>query len=124
MKGSDSTNSLSELTAIQDCFICLAAENELGEPLVSSKLLRNCGCRFYVHPACWNIWIKEKSDFDCPICHKASMLRISIPPNPVLTIEIPRERKRRFGLNKAQLCAFLSVIAFGGGILYAILQSE
>lgn len=91
MKTSDSTNSLTELNPSESkektCFICLGDENSSEEPLVDSKLLRNCGCKFFVHPACWNEWMKEKSDYDCPICRKDSMLRIKIPPNPVLAIE-------------------------------------
>ena len=88
MKASDSANSLTELTQHEkSCFICLETDvNEKGEPLVDSKLLRNCGCQFQVHPVCWNEWIKEKSDYDCPICRKDSMLRIKIPPNPVLSV--------------------------------------
>lgn len=89
MKTSDSTNSLTELNPSgipeKSCFICLSDEHENGEPLVDSKLLRNCGCKFSVHPACWNEWMKGKSDYDCPICRKDSMLRIKIPPNPVMT---------------------------------------
>jgi hypothetical protein len=95
MKASDSVNSLSELTAKEECFICLTAENEAGEPLVSSKLLRNCGCKFLVHPACWNVWIKDKSDYDCPICRKDSILRIHIPPNPVFYAERPVDERRK-----------------------------
>jgi E3 ubiquitin-protein ligase DOA10 len=99
MKASDSTNSLTELTQSQDdksCFICLeSGNNETGEPLVDSKLLRNCGCRFSVHPLCWNIWIKEKSDYDCPICHKDSMLRMKMPPNPVLSVVYEEQAPRR-----------------------------
>lgn len=97
MKGSDSVNSLTELTGgHQDgntCFICLE-EASLGLPLVDSKLLRNCGCTFHVHAECWNIWIKNKTDFDCPICHRASMLKIHIPPNPVIAFQeqLPSER--------------------------------
>jgi hypothetical protein len=92
MKGSDSTNSLTELTSQEpSCFICLE-EHQLHNPLVDSKLLRNCGCKFHVHPPCWNEWIKGKSDYDCPICRKDSMLRIKIPPNPVQTIEWVQER--------------------------------
>ena len=88
MKASDSTNSLTELTqGEKSCFICLETDmNRQGEPLVDSKLLRSCGCHFQVHPACWNEWLKEKSDYDCPICRKDSMLRIKIPPNPVLNL--------------------------------------
>jgi hypothetical protein len=89
MKASDSVNSLTELNKSQDqntCFICLE-EDTLGNVLVSSQILRNCGCRFFVHTSCWNEWIKNKTDYDCPICHKSSMLKIHIPPNPVLVFE-------------------------------------
>ena len=98
MKASDSVNSLTELNTSQEqhtCFICLE-EDILGNPLVTSKLLRNCGCRFFVHASCWNEWIKNKTDYDCPICHKASMLKIHIPPNPVLAHEYtPEPEKKR-----------------------------
>lgn len=119
MKASDSVNSLTELNPSDSsgpsCFICLSEDLEQGEPLVDSKLLRNCGCRFSVHPACWNEWIKNKSDFDCPICHKASMQRIHIPPNPVLAIayeEHPPTKK--WSLFKLGACLFVSI---GSGLL-------
>lgn len=99
MRASDSTNSLTGLTQPHEehtCFICLE-EAALGLPLVDSKLLRNCGCKFHVHTECWNTWILSKSDFDCPICHRASMLKIHIPPNPVLVFQeqYPIETNRR-----------------------------
>jgi hypothetical protein len=58
----------------------LSNDIEEGEPLVDSTLLRNCGCKFSVHPACWNAWLKGKSDFDCPICHKASLQKVGTLP--------------------------------------------
>lgn len=91
MKASESANSLTELVVIDDkeCFICLEPTiNERGEPVVNSKLLRNCGCTFYVHPVCWNEWMKGKSDWDCPICHKNSLKTAHILPNPVLQLHI------------------------------------
>lgn len=92
MKASDSVNSLTELTGVEkSCFICLETDMVNGEPLVDSKLLRNCGCIFSVHPACWNEWLKGKSDYDCPICRKDSMLRIKMPPNPVMAIAYVEE---------------------------------
>ena len=87
-------NSLTELTKEdKQCFICLDEDSRDGEPLVDSKLLRTCGCRFSVHPRCWNQWMKGKSDYDCPICRKNSVLRISIPPNPVMAIAYQEERR-------------------------------
>lgn len=118
MKLSDSTNSLTELTGHDECFICLATENSKGEPLVSSKLLRNCGCRFFVHPECWNKWMKNKTDYDCPICRNVSALRISIPPNPVLMMEIPPERPRRFSYFRFMVCT--GVIGFTIAIVLAL----
>jgi hypothetical protein len=87
MKPSDSTNSLTALNEVVsdvECFICLELQNELQEPLVDSKLLRTCGCKFVVHPACWNGWMKDKSDWDCPICRQRSMITMHIIPNPVI----------------------------------------
>ncbi len=92
MKASDSTNSLTGLTehiAVEieekSCFICLEVMNENNEPLVDSSLLRTCGCQFKVHPACWNEWMKGKTDYDCPICRKKSLTlgKTPTPPIPV-----------------------------------------
>lgn len=124
MKASDSVNSLTELNPNEgsgpSCFICLSEDLEQGEPLVDSKLLRNCGCRFSVHPACWNEWIKAKSDYDCPICHKASMMRIHIPPNPVLAVAYEEEPVKRWSALKLVGC--LSVCAVSGFLVGAIVQ--
>ncbi len=121
MKGSDSTNSLTELTAVEECFICLMHESPLGEPLVTSKLLRTCGCKFAVHPACWNEWMKDKTDYDCPICRKANLLRINIPPNPVLMVEMPAYPRQRYRISRFQLCAVTLILAFAIAIVVALL---
>ena len=72
MRQYPSTNSLSELVKSNDpCFICLEDEkNSLGEDLLNSHSLRGCGCKFMVHPSCWDLWAQTKTDFDCPICGK------------------------------------------------------
>jgi len=94
MKHSDSKTSLAELNPDDTpCFICLEIENELSEPLVDGALLRTCGCKFKVHPLCWNEWMKEKTCYDCPICRKESQFSeraptplleyiASLPPQP------------------------------------------
>jgi hypothetical protein len=111
MKASDSVNSLTELNPAEKiCFICLSPDLEEGEPLVDSKLLRNCGCTFAVHPACWNEWMKDKTDYDCPICRKDSMLRIKVPPNPVLVYAFQEEHQTRWSLFKVAAC----IVLFGG----------
>ena len=99
MKASDSCNSLSSLQPnAPECFVCLEEDLKDGEPLVMSQLLRTCGCKFMVHPQCWNAWMNGKTDFDCPICRKASVTRISVLPNPVMYIAnevvVVDERKR------------------------------
>lgn len=81
MKNSSSTTSLTDLITVKDadeCFICL----EAMEPLVDGSLLRSCGCKFMVHPDCWNQWMKDKSDFDCPICRRDSAGK-ALPPPPL-----------------------------------------
>lgn len=113
MKASDSVNSLTELTQPEkSCFICLSSDLEQGEPLVDSVMLRNCGCKFSVHPACWNQWMVGKSDFDCPLCRKNSMLRTKIPPNPVLSVIIEREPPPQ----RHWRTCFVVSIAFGAAI--------
>lgn len=120
MKASDSTNSLTELTSKDECFICLSAENEKDEPLVNSKLLRTCGCHFTVHPACWNEWMKDKTDYDCPICRRQSVLRINIPPNPVFLVEIPEEHQRRFRISPLQIAFILALTGFTVGLVFSL----
>jgi len=125
MKASDSTNSLTELTGQDECFICLMKENDQAEPLVSSKLLRTCGCKFFVHPACWNVWLKDKSDYDCPICRKQSMLRINIPPNPVFYVEDFQHHRRgvqrRGWVSRIAICI---VLLFAIAIILAFIYSK
>ncbi len=112
MKASDSVNSLTELTVDEKtCFICLETHHESGEPLVDSKLLRTCGCVFAVHPTCWNAWLKGKSDYDCPICRKASLLRIKVPPNPVMNLVYEEERRPRYPAMPIAICCGVSVLA-------------
>lgn len=120
MKASDSVNSLTELTVDEKvCFICLERSHDSGEPLVDSKLLRNCGCTFAVHPVCWNAWLKDKSDYDCPICRKASLLRIKIPPNPVMSLVYEEERRQRFPAMPIAACCGVSLVA--GLLLTAVI---
>ena len=94
MKQSLSTSSLTALTEAnleRECFICLDIANESGEPLVDSSILRTCGCKFVVHPECWNKWLVGKSDWDCPICHKKSLTTPNVAPNPVLNLGVGQE---------------------------------
>jgi len=85
MKNSSSTTSLTDLITVKDvdeCFICLESTNEKDEPLIDGSLMRSCGCKFMVHPDCWNQWMKDKSDFDCPICRRDSAGK-ALPPPPL-----------------------------------------
>ena len=124
MKPSDSTNSLTELTGKDECFICLSNENDKEEPLVDSRLLRTCGCKFSVHPACWNEWLKDKTDYDCPICRKESIHRINIPPNPVLLVQFEEEPRRRFTLSFTRFIGILLCTGFAAGLLFSILFKD
>lgn len=124
MKASDSVNSLTELTAKEECFICLVVENEEGEPLVSSTLLRTCGCKFFVHPACWNVWMKDKTDYDCPICRKQSLLRINIPPNPVFYAERHEPLRDRRCCTKYQMVFACIVSMFPIALIVSLLMKD
>ena len=125
MKASDSTNSLTELTGQDECFICLMKENEKGEPLVSSKLLRTCGCKFFVHPECWNVWIKDKTDYDCPICRKQSVFRINVPPNPVFYVEdYDRHSRRSTRRSYVTPVAVCLIIIFAISVILALVYSK
>jgi hypothetical protein len=120
MKPSDSTNSLTALTEVVpeiDCFICLEpGPNDLGEPLVESSLLRKCGCKFKVHPLCWNEWMKGKTEFDCPICRKDSL---NITVTPVL---LPPDLRVRDLNGIFIMCAL--VVAFFIGLFIWIIISK
>jgi hypothetical protein len=124
MKASDSTNSLTELTGRDECFICLSIENDKEEPLVDSKLLRTCGCKFFVHPACWNEWLKDKTDYDCPICRKQSLFRINVPPNPVFLVEMPQEPRRRFQLSYSKMLLIFVFTGFAAGLIFSLVFRE
>jgi hypothetical protein len=131
MKGSDSVNSLTALNPdlenqIQQedflpCFICLDEMNDRQEPLVPSSMLRTCGCAFKVHPACWNEWMKEKSDYDCPICRKKA-LTLGKPPTPPIPAEAFQEHTQR-NYRKCFFYGFL-VALFLSGASFMIWQME
>lgn len=116
MKNSDSANSLTALYPDEpECFVCLESNNnEKNEPVVHGSLVRTCGCKFMVHPTCWNQWAKDKTDYDCPICRKDSLVKFrGIPPNPVLAVVYtdeprPSMRPTRFGV---MLCGIGIIIA-------------
>lgn len=95
MKPSTSTTSLTELTAVtpeNECFACLELTHESGAALVESSKYITCGCRFHVHPVCWNQWIHEKRGISnlefpfCPICRKNSE-HPSLPPIEAFSVE-------------------------------------
>lgn len=126
MKASDSVNSLTALNesveeGLQTCFICIEELNEKLEPLVDSSLLRTCGCRFKVHPACWNAWMKDKTDYDCPICRKKSLTMKGPPTPPVPGIE---EWPRTINPKRYMYycLVFIFVVAAAGLMTYKIVN--
>lgn len=104
MKASISANSLTALNPDEEnqqqdfltCFICLDEMNDKQEPLVPSSMLRTCGCSFQVHPACWNEWMKGKTDYDCPICRKKSLTLNKLPTPPIPMEAYPEETQRNY----------------------------
>jgi len=111
MKHSDSKSSLAELNHDDvPCFICLEIENELAEPLVNSAILRTCGCKFAVHPYCWNAWMKDKSSYDCPICRQKSMFTTRAP-TPLAEFLAP-PTVIRCNITLTVLCITILIIAF------------
>lgn len=122
MKASESANSLTALnTDIENqkdqedflnCFICLEELNDKHEPLVPSCMLRTCGCVFKVHPECWNEWMKDKTQFDCPICRKKSLTsgKPPVPPIPIEAFPTERERNNRKYFYRGFFVAILLII--------------
>lgn len=128
MKQSSSTTSLTALTEAnleRECFICLDIANESGEPLVTSSILRTCGCKFVVHPECWNKWMVGKSDWDCPICYKKSLNTPSVAPNPVFTGGV-EDRFIPFGCSFYIYISIASLFFIGMiiGITLSIIQHQ
>lgn len=123
MKNSDSKNSLAELNP-QDpiCFVCLE-EGTPHAPLVESSLLRSCGCKFHTHTDCWNQWIKDKGDYDCPYCGKRTLF-LSIPMTaPLQQVHIlPKERSLKKKILYG-LCILGLVVGTASIIIYEIAHS-
>jgi len=120
MKPSTSTTSLTELTAVtpeNECFVCLELTHESGASLVESSKYVTCGCRFHVHPVCWNQWIREKHAVSnlqfpfCPICRKNSE-HPSLPPIEAFSVE-----STKWFYLYAVLAVLLSCMAIVGIIL-------
>jgi hypothetical protein len=130
MKASDSTNSLTGLTEHigleveeKTCFICLDDMNDKHEPLVDSSLLRTCGCSFKVHPACWNEWMKGKSDYDCPICRKKS-LTMGKSPVPALPPSEWRDERTSFWRRPLSVLVGLVFLIGGSIMLYEMTHAK
>jgi hypothetical protein len=122
MKSSDSKNSLADLNPPEEiCFVCMGSREDSHEPLVISSILRTCGCKFHVHPSCWNQWMRDKTDYDCPICRRESLLRIRVPPNPVLMMEVPQEVPRARNYQLYIYLAVCIVVATLLGIAFTLL---
>ena len=128
MKASDSTNSLSALNPdpeqanSSECFICLDTEHESGEPLVDSSLLRNCGCQFKVHPICWNQWMKDKTEWDCPICRKKSVAS-NKPPTPIFVAVEEWSQQRREKKYK-YMFAIVILLIMAGILIYQMATTK
>ena len=121
MKPSTSTTSLTALTEQipeNTCFVCLEDKNELAEPLVESSMLRTCGCKFHVHPYCWNEWRKDKTDWDCPMCRKKSLVE-GRDPTPAHFTRPPQE----FEFGRPILYAVcLIIIGSVGGLIAGLMM--
>jgi hypothetical protein len=70
MKASDSTSSLAELTGGDPaCFFCAEPPDpELGGALVLSKNFSSCQCKYSVHSACWNEYLRSTKAGERPVC--------------------------------------------------------
>ena len=114
MKQSSSTSSLTTLNPDDPtCFICLESYDiEKGEELVNSSTLRTCGCKFNVHPTCWNHWMKDKTDYDCPICRRKSIDSNNYP-TPAMVIASGRPSVIDYGHRGIAFILILAVLIVG-----------
>ena len=86
MKASNSSNSLMNLELDKECFICLdSAPNRFDEHVMHPFTLKQCGCRFTVHPRCWREWMRARNM--CPICRRPIM-KIRVPPPTAIVVEV------------------------------------
>jgi hypothetical protein len=65
--------------------------------------------------------MKDKSDYDCPICRKDSMLRIKIPPNPVMNI-VYQERVESRTFTPWRIGSCLVFVTFASLLIVAIVK--
>ena len=82
MKQSLSTTSLTALSEVlpeMECFICLETE----KPLIHSSIQGLCDCKYAYHIDCWYKWVKSKHGWECPMCHKTSVVKIVIREEPI-----------------------------------------
>jgi hypothetical protein len=114
MKQSSSTSSLADLNPDDPiCFICLESYDiEKGEALVNSSVLRTCGCKFDVHPKCWNNWMKDKTDYDCPICRRQSVYSNSLP-SPAMIIASRTPIPVNYGVRSIAFILILTILVVG-----------
>ena len=108
MKASSSSNSLSDLNQDRECFICLdSAPNMIGEHVLNPFTLKQCGCRFSVHPRCWREWIRARNM--CPICRRPITM-IQIPqPSEFIEVEGDDSIQKRFFI-LFTLCIIITII--------------
>jgi hypothetical protein len=70
----------------KECFICLdSTPNMVGEHVMHPFIIKQCGCKFTVHPRCWREWMRARNM--CPICRRPITIRATPPTAIVVEVE-------------------------------------
>jgi len=108
MKASSSSNSLMNLELDKECFICLdSTQNMVGEHVMHPFIIKQCGCKFTVHPRCWREWMRARNM--CPICRRPITIRATPPTAIVVEIEEDDSIQKRFFI-LFTLCIIITII--------------
>ena len=108
MKTSSSSNSLMNLELDRECFICLDPEiNRFGEHVMHPFIIKQCGCKFTVHPICWREWMRARNM--CPICRRPITIRATPPTAIIVEVEEDDSIQKRFFI-LFTLCIVITII--------------
>lgn len=60
--------SVSSISSIDECFICMEITNEPVMSLIDYEINRTCRCHALLHSKCYSKWLRDNTS--CPICRR------------------------------------------------------